>query len=107
MAYQRANWHSGLVYSQVCDQCKAEVTYMDDELDFRPWFADGFVYCHTCRKPLRHNEGYAINRPVSPFGNWTAPTPSAEAGEVAMFCSNCGRAFCEGENFCPNCGKKR
>ena len=102
MAYQRASWHSGLTYSQVCSQCKTKVTYMDDKLDFRPWYADGFVYCPTCRTPLRHKEEYAINRP-----NVVDMTASGQPDGKAMYCSGCGRAFNDGENFCPNCGNKR
>ena len=61
MAYQRALWKSGLTYEQVCEQCHTRVRYTDDKLDYRPWFADGFVYCPNCQKPLRHNEKFAIN----------------------------------------------
>ena len=61
MGYQRSEWHSGLTYRQVCDQCKTTVQYQDDKLGYRPWFADGFVYCPVCKKPLRHNEAYAID----------------------------------------------
>ena len=53
MGYSRAEWRSGLTYEQVCDQCNNRVRYMDDKLDYRPWFADGFVYCPVCKKPLR------------------------------------------------------
>lgn len=107
MAYQRANWHSGLTYVQTCENCQTKVTYMDDKLGFRPWFADGFVYCPTCNKPLRHREEYAINRPTAV--DLTAPAPAAPQvpASAAPFCSNCGRAFQEGENFCPQCGTKR
>lgn len=40
------------------------VLYQDDKLGFRPWYADGFVYCPNCNKPLRHHEEYAIDRPA-------------------------------------------
>lgn len=126
MAFQRATWHSGLTYVQTCENCKTRVTYMDDKLDFRPWYADGFVYCPTCRNPMRHRETYAItapNRsvdltnpeqqsaaaeaaPAEPVAPVEAAAPAAPAG-AAAFCSGCGRAFNEGENFCPICGKKR
>lgn len=96
MAYQRASWHSGLTYAQICEQCHTKVTYQDNVLDFRPWFADGFVYCPTCRKPLRHREDYAINKPD--YMNM--------AGRAA-FCSSCGRAFREEDSFCSACGQKR
>ena len=45
MAYKRAEWRSGLTYMATCDTCKTVMKYMDDKLDFRPWYADGFVYC--------------------------------------------------------------
>jgi DNA polymerase III sliding clamp (beta) subunit (PCNA family) len=61
MGFRRAQWHSGLTYKQTCPECKTTVTYDDYKLDFRPWFADGFVYCPKCQKPLRHNESFAIN----------------------------------------------
>ena len=106
MAYQRASWHSGLTYIQTCEKCKTRVSYKDDALDFRPWYADGFVYCPTCKTPLRHNEKYAVDQPAPA----PAPAPAEPAAPVvggAQFCSGCGRAFGEGENFCPNCGKKK
>ena len=97
--FKRANWHSGLTYRQVCDQCKTTIEYMDDKLDYRPWFADGFVYCPTCKKPLRHNERYAINAPVS--------EASASNNDEAKFCTGCGHKFLDGDKFCSQCGKKR
>lgn len=108
MAFQRATWHSGLTYSQTCEKCNTQVTYMDDKLDFRPWYADGFIYCPTCNTPLRHNECYAINRPAAPrVVDMTAPTAPAQGDVLAAFCCKCGRAFAEGEKFCPNCGNRR
>ena len=125
MGYQRATWHSGLTYSQVCENCNTQVTYMDDKLDFRPWYPDGFVYCPTCKTPLRHNETYAINRPQEPkvvdmTASAAAPTPTpapaaaptpapaaAPTGVADKFCTKCGRPFNADENFCPACGNKR
>lgn len=113
MAFKRATWHSGLTYSQTCERCRTKVTYMDNILDFRPWYPDGFVYCPTCNTPLRHNENYAINRPAQQVSvDMTAAAPAAEVtptqiGGTAAFCTGCGRAFAAGENFCPNCGTKR
>ncbi len=110
MGFKRAEWKSGLTYRQVCKTCNNVMVYMDDKLDFRPWFADGFVYCTRCKTPLRHNENYAINRPYVPDPAYAPPvyTPPASDGvPTAAFCSNCGRKFNEGEMFCPTCGKKR
>ena len=107
--FKRANWHSGLTYRQTCDQCKTLVEYMDDKLDFRPWYADGFVYCPTCQKPLRHDERFAINAPVCAQ---QAPQPSPAAtsstqSDLAVFCGNCGHKFGDGDKFCCQCGAKR
>ena len=66
MAFKRALWRSGLTYQQTCRKCGTEIQYTDDKLDFRPWFADGFVYCPKCRAPLRHSENFAINAPENP-----------------------------------------
>ena len=107
--FKRANWHSGLTYRQTCDQCKTKVEYMDDKLDFRPWFADGFVYCPTCQKPLRHSERYAINAPET-AQETPQPAPAANSSAqsgLAAFCSNCGHKFADGDKFCNQCGTKR
>ena len=95
-AFKRAEWKSGLTYFRTCDQCKISFTYMDDKLDFRPWFPDGFVYCPSCKKPLRHNEDYATNNVTQTVDN-----------PIATFCSQCGYKFDEADRFCPQCGKKR
>lgn len=97
--FKRANWHSGLTYRNTCPDCKTIVTYMDDKLDFRPWYADGFVYCPTCQRPLRHNEGLAIE------GTHVAKevdlTPKG-----TKTCANCSRVLEPTDNFCPRCGTK-
>ena len=116
MGYKRADWHSGLTYRQTCESCQTVVEYMDDKLGFRPWYADGFVYCPTCKTPLRHNEKYAIDRPATP--NVVDITPNASAAEAsasasagaqgrAAFCPQCGKPFSVEDNFCAGCGKKR
>ena len=122
MGYKGANWHSGLTYVQTCEECKQVVEYTDFQLGFRPWYPDGFVYCTRCQTPLRHNENYAtnaqpgqpVNQPVqatdAPVDHQAAPvenTAPAAEGELPVFCTNCGKAFREGDNFCSGCGKKR
>lgn len=97
--FKRADWKSGLTYRQTCDQCKTAITYTDDVLDFRPWYADGFIYCPNCHKPLRHRETFAINTPVS-------VDMTAESAEQA-FCPQCGNKFGAGDRFCSQCGTKR
>lgn len=122
MAFKRALWHSGLTYQQTCRSCRETVTYMDNALDFRPWFPDGFVYCPKCKTPLRHNEAYAINSPqpnpyapqntapapnTDPVVQSTPPAQNSAERVLPAFCSNCGKAFLPEDKFCSNCGNKR
>lgn len=110
MAYQREQWRSGLTYQQTCEKCRTVVRYMDDKLDFRPWYADGFVYCPTCNSPLRHNERFAINSPdAMPYTAQpvAAQDFDAQPAGTAAFCTNCGKKFNEGDRFCSGCGAKR
>ena len=134
MAFQRALWHSGLTYKQTCPKCHTVIQYTDEQLDFRPWYTDGFVYCATCRSPLRHNEAYAVDENgnylrTTPQGNVAAPaapaapvaavpvaaaapatsaSPEAPAAAGAVaYCKNCGRQYIVGDaNFCNGCGNK-
>lgn len=120
--FKRAEWHSGLTYRVTCPDCKTVMEYTDEILDFRPWFADGFVYCVKCRKPLRHSETLAINNPAftvvqegdSPKSEPTpAPAPVAESvvqeedNGMQKFCSQCGNRFTQTDRFCSQCGAKR
>ena len=98
MGFKRAQWHSGLTYRQVCQTCRNEMIYMDDKLDFRPWYPDGFVYCNRCQTPLRHNENYAIDRPAVQN---PVPTPGSR-----RFCTQCGRQARPEDRFCGGCGTK-
>ena len=114
MGYQRKKYHSGLTYQQECELCHTIVRYTDKILDFRPWYADGFVYCPNCEKPLRHNERYAINPETGEYlssasvaGGSKQPSAQGGTGTLAKFCSECGRKFEDGEKFCPTCGKGR
>ena len=106
MGFQRAKWHSGLVYRQVCPTCKKTVTYTDYNLDFRPWFADGYVDCPTCGTHLRHNENYALAGATEAE---KAPETELHEGEypTSAFCCHCGTKFGVGHRFCVKCGKKR
>ena len=129
MAFKRALWSSGYNYKITCPNCRTVTVYNDKQLDFRPWFPDGFVYCPRCRKPLRHSEMYAIN-PDGTFvynnqndarqsireGYYNAcgmppqnPAPNSQPQEQAgtAFCSNCGRRYEIGkDHFCAGCGNK-
>ena len=129
MAFKRAEWHSGLTYRQTCENCNTIVEYTDYHLDFRPWYADGFVDCPKCKSHLRHNEKYAINAPKEPevitlAGAASSKTeknePTAEAKADAasaptadqasgktLFCTGCGKRFGDEDRFCSMCGKKR
>ncbi len=110
MAYKRAMWRSGLTYQQTCETCRTVVRYTDDKLGFRPWFADGFVYCPRCQSPLRHNERFAINGGGVPFTAEPVATvdwndqPSAQ---LSAFCPRCGKKFNDDDCFCSGCGAKR
>lgn len=134
MGFQRAQWHSGLTYQQTCPTCKTVLQYTDYSLDFRPWYADGYVDCPKCKSHLRHNENYALGSGTQPKTVQTpapAPAPaSAPAGETpayavnladqaaapaapaapaaqAAFCTQCGHAFGQSDLFCAQCGNKR
>ena len=108
MGYKRAEWHSGLTYEQTCHACKTLVRYTDHALDFRPWYADGFVYCPKCKTPLRHNENLAIDAPKTVSVPTAAPAPAVPTGTPeAKFCSQCGAKFADGARFCAQCGSKR
>ena len=109
MGYQRAQWHSGLTYQQLCETCKNLVRYTDEALDFRPWYPDGYVDCPVCKSHLRHNESYAIDAPNRPAA---APpentgTPPAGGHFTELYCAKCGNKFGEGDRFCSKCGAKR
>ena len=111
MAFKRALWHSGLEYQQVCKTCHKTIRYTDYNLDFRPWFADGFVYCPSCNTPLRHSEQFAINEDGTPYHDPIAPQASEKSQPMPSgdkgFCTNCGKPFVPGvDHFCGNCGKK-
>ena len=110
MGYQRAKWHSGLTYQQICETCKKTVTYTDHKLDYRPWYADGYVDCPTCGTHLRHNEKYAVSNADKPKEEPSEETVGDTAeGEAfsSVFCHNCGNQFGEGHRFCFRCGAKR
>lgn len=114
MGYQREQWHSGLTYQQTCENCHTLVRYTDFNLDFRPWYADGYVDCPQCRAHLRHNEKFAIDGPNASQPVQAVPAPPAQQpvvqGDVnftEMFCTNCGTAFGDAHRFCSRCGTKR
>ena len=128
MAFQRALWHSGLTYKQTCNKCYTVNMYTDEKLDFRPWYADGFIYCGKCRTPLRHSEAYAVDAdgnyvnntppaniaqavPAAPAAPVVAApvaaAPAAADGSAVAFCKNCGRQYVVGDaHFCCGCGQK-
>ena len=111
MGYKRAEWRSGLVYRQICDHCKTGVEYMDDKLDFRAWYPDGFVFCPRCKNPLRHNENYAVDPktgvPLSQPTIVSTGNVAPQSSRTALFCTQCGNKFGEKDRFCAMCGTKR
>ena len=78
MGYERAKWHSGLTYRNVCPECQTTIEYTDKQLGFRYWFPDGFVYCpnRKCKKPLRHSEELAIDRKDDQVDSTVTETPA-------------------------------
>ncbi len=98
--FKRANWHSGLTYEQTCPNCKSVIRYTDFNLDYRPWYPDGFVYCGKCEKPLRHSENFAIN------ANKSQANCSQTQTEGIIYCSKCGKQLKRDDNFCSKCGTK-
>lgn len=43
-----------------CEYCYTVFTYYRSNLDYRPWYPHGFVYCPTCKKPLRHSNDLLV-----------------------------------------------
>ena len=44
------------VYAVKCEYCGCEFEYQKEDLGYRAWYRHGFVYCPSCRKPIRHRE---------------------------------------------------
>lgn len=128
MAFKRALWSSGYEYRATCPYCRTKFSYRDNQLDFRPWYPNGFVYCPRCRKPFRHNEIYAVNEDGTPVyktqseansavnvgyygatGISPEQTQSFEAHKPdpnVEYCSKCGKAHSTEDVFCSACGAK-
>lgn len=114
MSFQRAQWHSGLTYQQTCKNCGTKIRYTDESLDFRPWYADGFVVCPKCKANIRHSEAFAINPDGTPYNNGRNPVivnqaqPAPQGPVPGMrYCSNCGKQYNpETDHFCSGCGTK-
>ena len=81
MGFKRALWSSGYTYKMRCPFCGTNNKYTDKALDFRAWYPNGFVLCATCRKPLRHNEIYAVDNDGNPvFNSQAEADASVEKG---------------------------
>ena len=126
MAFKRAVWTSGYTYKRKCEYCGTQFSYSDRHLGFRSWYPNGFVYCPACRKPLRHNEIFAVNPDGSRVFKTQAEADASvrigyyrsvgiyndapETGQGAVntaYCSNCGKPYAAGScKFCSSCGAK-
>ena len=131
MSFKRAYWTSGYTYLLQCPYCRTNIKYTDRSLDFRPWYPNGFVYCPGCRKPLRHNEIYAVDANGNPVyktqqeadqavyigyartaggqanhGGYQTP-PGPEAANPVRYCAKCGHPYHPGmDHFCAGCGER-
>lgn len=122
MAFKRALWSSGYNYQISCPNCGTTFYYSDRQLDFRPWFPNGFVYCQRCRKPLRHSEIYAIHPDGTPVYNSLAEAeqainigylnarginqpPMQQPTQPPIQQPVSQPAPQAGEGFCPQCGR--
>ena len=76
MSFKRATWTSGYTYVRRCEYCGTVINYTDRQLDYRPWYTNGFIYCPRCRKPLRHNEIFAVHPDGSPVFSTQAEADS-------------------------------
>ena len=128
MAFKRALWTSGYTYIAPCPYCGTTIQYVDRQLDFRPWYPNGFIYCPRCRKPLRHSEIYAVHPdgtrvystmaeaeqainlgylnavgvnqpPVQPTAQPVQPpVPPPAQQQSGSFCPRCGRPYVAGRD---------
>ena len=122
MAFKRALWSSGYTYQISCPYCGTSFQYTDRQLDFRPWYPNGFIYCQRCRKPLRHHEIHAIHPDGTPvyssiaeaeqavYAGFAGTQPYAQPAQPqasASYCTKCGRPYNAGtDHFCSGCGNK-
>ena len=49
------------VFRVKCEYCACEFEYTLSNLGYRAWYPKGFVYCPSCKRPLRHHTEYMIN----------------------------------------------
>ena len=133
MTYKRQLWTSGYEYRVRCPYCGTHISYNDRQLGYRSWFPNGFVYCPGCRRPIRHNEFFAVkpdgspvfrtqeeanrsvydgyNRALGLDPTRAAPSSAASSApggtESVAFCTKCGRQYRKGyDKFCSGCGNK-
>ena len=85
MAFKRALWTSGYTYRTTCPACGLPIEYTDRQLDFRPWYPNGFIYCMRCRKPLRHNEYFAVKPDGTPV--YRSPAEAESAVRIGYYSS--------------------
>lgn len=121
--YKRQLWTSGYAYRVRCPYCATVTEYRDNQLGYRSWYPNGFVYCSRCRKPLRHNEFFAVkpdgtavystqveadlalqNGYLNAVG---APAPAAAPGrEPPKPVTPAPSGPAEGIAYCTKCGRR-
>lgn len=55
MAIKITDTNDKKVFHTKCSQCLTEFDYESEDLGFRAWYPHGFVYCPTCKRPIRHH----------------------------------------------------
>nr|MBQ6241222.1 hypothetical protein [Lachnospiraceae bacterium] len=125
MSYKRQLWSSGYDYIIRCPYDGTSIKYRDRDLGYRAWFPNGFVYCPRCRKPLRHNEIYAVYPNGSPvyrtqeeanlaivngyrraMGMPDLDSLPAQTNAQAAPASAPSPAPAAGVAYCPDCGRQ-
>ena len=48
------------IFRMSCEYCCCVFEYQLSNLGYRAWYPNGFVYCPSCKRPLRHKLQYRI-----------------------------------------------
>ena len=131
MSFKRQLWTSGYEYRVRCPQCGTYISYRDNQLQYRSWYPNGFIYCPRCNNPLRHHEAFAVNPDGTPVYKSieeanqaiytgynramgiTLPRTNAQSAaqqyqnNQTAYCPQCGKQYVKGTaHFCAGCGNK-